>query len=243
MTRYLKGSGGHGQGHWPCAPRPSMVPWTAMKEPLRLPFVLLLVFLCAMVVLTSLQLFAGWGLEDWPPLVHPRAGRGPAAACPVRGDAARGPPLRRAARLPHGAPPVLPLLGFPHRPRRELRGARERHDLVAPGRIRSTPGRRHVGGRPGVPAGQLHRRGRALRRPGRGDRRSPRSGPRDRPRAEGAPVHAVRIRHRLDEGRRRQPAARRGEAALPAGGDEARRGVAVRRRPASRNSSCGTSGR
>ncbi|MCX7029078.1 MAG: hypothetical protein NTU62_03050 [Spirochaetes bacterium] len=35
-----------------------------MKEPLRLPFVFLLVFLCATVVLTSLQLFAGWGLED-----------------------------------------------------------------------------------------------------------------------------------------------------------------------------------
>jgi hypothetical protein len=43
-----------------------MVPWTAMKEPLRLPFVLLLVFLCTLAVLTSLQLFAGWGLEDWP---------------------------------------------------------------------------------------------------------------------------------------------------------------------------------
>ncbi len=37
-----------------------------MKEPLRLPFVLLLVILCSTVVLTSLQLFAGWGLEDWP---------------------------------------------------------------------------------------------------------------------------------------------------------------------------------
>ena len=35
-----------------------------MKEPLRLPFVFLLVFLCALVVLASLQLFAGWGLED-----------------------------------------------------------------------------------------------------------------------------------------------------------------------------------
>jgi hypothetical protein len=41
-----------------------MVPWTAVKEPLRLPFVFLLVFLCATVVLASLQLFAGWGLED-----------------------------------------------------------------------------------------------------------------------------------------------------------------------------------
>lgn len=37
-----------------------------MKEPLRLPFVFLLIFLCVMVVLTSLQIFAGWGLEDWP---------------------------------------------------------------------------------------------------------------------------------------------------------------------------------
>jgi hypothetical protein len=43
-----------------------MVPWTAMKEPLRLPFVFLLVFLGAVVVLGSLQLFARWGLEDWP---------------------------------------------------------------------------------------------------------------------------------------------------------------------------------
>ena len=37
-----------------------------MKEPLRLPFVFLIVFLCTVVVLTSLQLFAGWGLADWP---------------------------------------------------------------------------------------------------------------------------------------------------------------------------------
>lgn len=37
-----------------------------MKEPLRLPFVFLLVFLCSLVVLGSLQLFAGWGLGDWP---------------------------------------------------------------------------------------------------------------------------------------------------------------------------------
>lgn len=37
-----------------------------MKEPLRLPFVFLLVVLCATVVLTALQLFAGWGLESWP---------------------------------------------------------------------------------------------------------------------------------------------------------------------------------
>jgi hypothetical protein len=35
-----------------------------MKEPLRLPFVFLVVFLCAAVVLTSLLLFARWGLED-----------------------------------------------------------------------------------------------------------------------------------------------------------------------------------
>lgn len=35
-----------------------------MKEPLRLPFVFLLVFLCSLVVLASLQLFAVWGLED-----------------------------------------------------------------------------------------------------------------------------------------------------------------------------------
>jgi len=37
-----------------------------MKEPLRLPFVFLLVFFCATVVLAALQLFAGWGLEEWP---------------------------------------------------------------------------------------------------------------------------------------------------------------------------------
>lgn len=37
-----------------------------MKEPVRLPFVFLLVALCATVVLTALQLFAGWGLEHWP---------------------------------------------------------------------------------------------------------------------------------------------------------------------------------
>jgi hypothetical protein len=43
-----------------------MLPWKTMKEPLRLPFVFLLMFLCSMVVLTALQLFAGWGLEDWP---------------------------------------------------------------------------------------------------------------------------------------------------------------------------------
>jgi hypothetical protein len=35
-----------------------------MKETMRLPFVFLLVFLCVTVVLSSLQLFAGWGLED-----------------------------------------------------------------------------------------------------------------------------------------------------------------------------------
>ena len=35
-----------------------------MKEPLRLPFVFLLVFLCSLAVLASLQLFAVWGLED-----------------------------------------------------------------------------------------------------------------------------------------------------------------------------------
>lgn len=49
-----------------CAPRPPMVPSTAVKEPLRLPFVFLLIFLCAMVVLAAFHLFAGWGLDDWP---------------------------------------------------------------------------------------------------------------------------------------------------------------------------------
>ena len=37
-----------------------------MQEPARLPFVFLLVFLCSLVVLASLQLFAVWGLGDWP---------------------------------------------------------------------------------------------------------------------------------------------------------------------------------
>jgi hypothetical protein len=43
-----------------------MVPWIAMKEPLRLPFVFLLLVLCVTAVLAALQLFAGWGLEEWP---------------------------------------------------------------------------------------------------------------------------------------------------------------------------------
>jgi hypothetical protein len=37
-----------------------------MKEPLRLPFVFLVVVLCVTIVLAALQLFAAWGLEDWP---------------------------------------------------------------------------------------------------------------------------------------------------------------------------------
>ncbi len=38
-----------------------MVPWKAVKEPLRLPFVFLLVVLCATAVLAALQVFAGGG--------------------------------------------------------------------------------------------------------------------------------------------------------------------------------------
>ena len=157
--------------------RPPMVPWTAMKEPLRLPFVFLLVVLCSHGGPRRPSRSSPAGLEDWPrrsPSSWPRRG---SRARPVRGDAARGPPLHRAARLPHGAPADFAVPRLPHRARRGLRGARERPDLDAPGRSRgaSPPSRRRAAARY-LPTKSFTAVGDAPRRAGRpasGDRLGP----------------------------------------------------------------------